>query len=87
MYDQFISQVNISKDDQNSGKQKGVTHVKESYMWQKSHNLYYVKANSYTKFQVNISKNVWEKFRKPSGLTDRLTDKGRADRKAAEQTD
>ena len=24
--------------------------------------LYYVKTNSYTKFQVNISKDDWEKF-------------------------
>ena len=69
---------------------KGSNSCKKSYTWQKSHNLYYVKANSYTKFQVNISKNVWEKFEKPSGLTDRQTDgrtdKGRADRKAEEQT-
>ena len=68
----------------------GVTHVKQSYTWQKSNNLYYVKANSYTKFQVNISKNICEKFEKPIGLTDRQTDgwtdKGRADRKAEEQT-
>ena len=26
--------------------------------------LYYVKTNSYTKFQVNISKDDWEKFGK-----------------------
>ena len=31
--------------------------------------LYYVKTNPYTKFQVNISKVDWEKFGKPSGRT------------------
>ena len=46
--------------------------------------LYYVKTNSYTKFQVNISKDGREKFGKPSGrtlsgLTDRRTD-GHEDR-------
>ena len=45
--------------------------------------LYYVKTNSYTKFQVNILKDGREKFGKPSGrttsgLTDRRTD-GQAD--------
>ena len=43
--------------------------------------LYYVKTNSYTKFQVNISKDNGEKFGKPSGrtlsrLTDRPIDRG-----------
>ena len=28
--------------------------------------LYYVKTNPYTKFQINISKDDREKFRKPS---------------------
>ena len=43
--------------------------------------LYYVKTNSYTKFQVNISKEDWEKFGKPSrwtlrdGRMDGLTDR------------
>ena len=32
-------------------------------------NLYYVKTNPYTKFQVNISKDDGEKFGKPSGRT------------------
>ena len=41
--------------------------------------LYYVKTNPYTKFQVNISKDDREKFlkqsgRTPSGRTDGLTD-------------
>ena len=41
--------------------------------------LYYVTTNPYTKFQVNISKDDWEKFgkpsgRTPSGLTDWRTD-------------
>ena len=52
--------------------------------------LYYVKTNPYTKFQVIISKDDWEKFRKPSGrtlsgLTDWLTD-GRTDRRTEWQT-
>ena len=38
--------------------------------------LYYVKTNPYTKFQVNISKDNREKFRKPSGQTSSgLTDR------------
>ena len=32
--------------------------------------LYYVKTNPYTKFQVNIPKDDWEKFGKLSGRTD-----------------
>ena len=52
--------------------------------------LYYVKTNPYTKFQVNISKDDWEKFgkpsgRTPSGLTDRQTD-GRTDGRTEWQT-
>ena len=48
-------------------------------------NLYYVTTNPYTKYQVNISKDDWEKFGKPSGqtpsgLTDGRTD-GRTDRR------
>ena len=31
--------------------------------------LYYVQTNPYIKFQVNISKDNWEKFGKPSGRT------------------
>ena len=57
--------------------------------------LYNVKPNPYTKFQVNISKDDWEKFGKPSGRTpsgltdgrtDRLTD-GRTDRQTDRMTD
>ena len=36
--------------------------------------LYYVKTNSFTKFQVNISNDDQEKSGKPSGQTDRRTD-------------
>ena len=43
--------------------------------------LYYVKTNSHTKFQVNIAKDDWENCRKPSGWApSRLTD-GRTDRR------
>ena len=48
--------------------------------------LYYVKTNPYTKFEVNISKDDWEKFGKPSGrtqsglMTDGQTD-GQSDRR------
>ena len=38
----------------------------------------YVKTNSHSKFQVNMSKDKWEKFGKPSGRTPRRTD-GRTD--------
>ena len=53
--------------------------------------LCYVKTNPYTKFQVNISKDDWEKFgkpsgRTPSGLTDWLTD-WLTDRRTDRQTD
>ena len=37
--------------------------------------LYYVKTNSFNKFEVDISNyGHWEKFRKQSGRTDRQTD-------------
>ena len=57
--------------------------------------LYYVKTNVYTKFQVNISKDDWEKFgkpsgRTPSGLTDGRTDwltDGQTDRRNDRMTD
>ena len=49
--------------------------------------LYYVMTNMYTKFQVNISKDDWEKFGKPSGRTlSGLTD-GRTDWRTDRQTD
>ena len=53
--------------------------------------LYNIKTNPYTKFQVNISKDDWEKFgkpsgRTPSGLTDWRTD-GRTDRQTDRRTD
>ena len=48
--------------------------------------LYYVQTNIYTKFQVNISKDDWEKFGKPSGQTlSGLTD-WRMDRQTEWQT-
>ena len=31
--------------------------------------LYYIKTNPYTQFQVNIWNDDWEKFGKPSGRT------------------
>ena len=57
--------------------------------------LYYVKTNPYTKFQVNIWKDDWEKFgkpsgRTPSGLTDWLIDwltDGRTDGQTDGRTD
>ena len=53
--------------------------------------LYYVKTNPYTKYQVNISKDDWEKCgkpseRTPSGLTDWRTDR-RTDRQMDGQTE
>ena len=42
--------------------------------------LYHVKTNSYTKFQVNISKDNWEKFGKPSGRTPSGLTDGQTDR-------
>ena len=49
--------------------------------------LYYVKKNPYTKFQVNISKDDWEKFGKPSGRTlSGLTD-GRTEGQTDGRTD
>ena len=45
--------------------------------------LYYVKTNSHTKFQVNIWKDDWEKFGKPSGRTQ----SGRTDGRTDGQTD
>ena len=48
--------------------------------------LYYVKTNPYTKFQVNISKDNWEKFGKPSWLTPSGLIDGQ-DRRTDRQTD
>ena len=45
--------------------------------------LYYVKTNPYTKFQVNISKDDCEKFGKPSGRTPSGLTDGRTDRLTA----
>ena len=49
--------------------------------------LYYVMTNSYTKFQVNISKDDWEKFGKPSGRTPSGLTDGRTDGQTDGQTD
>ena len=60
----------------------------ENWFWTKGNNscknrsnvtrveldLYYLKRNTHTKFQVNISKDSWEKSGKLSGRTDRQTD-------------
>ena len=49
--------------------------------------LYYVKTNSHTKFHVNISKDDWEKFGKPSGRTQSGLTDGRTDRRMDRVTD
>ena len=49
--------------------------------------LYYVKTNPYTKFQVNISKDDGEKFGKPSGRTPSGLTDGQTDRQTDRQTE
>ena len=67
-------QGNMSKDDKESPENeilaKGNNSSKSrSNATKVKLDLYYVKTNPYTKFQVNISKDDWEKFGKPSGRT------------------
>ena len=49
--------------------------------------LYYVKTNPYTKFQVNILKDDWGKFGKPSGRTPSGLTDGRTDWRTDRWTD
>ena len=49
--------------------------------------LYYVKTNPYTKFQVNSSKDDGEKFGKPSGRTSSGLTDGQKDRRTDRRTD
>ena len=62
---------NLAKDNDSCKSRSNATKVE--------FDVYYVKINTYNKFQVNILKDEWEKFGKPSGrtqsdLTDGLTD-------------
>ena len=61
-------QVNMSKNDKGTENEilaKGVNFCKSrSNATKVKPDLYYVKTNSYTKFQVNITKDRREKFRK-----------------------
>ena len=80
-------QVNITKKKQLERKvRKNKIFAKGNYSSKSGSNetkveldLYYVKTNPYTKCQVNISKDDWEKFGKPSGRKTEWTD-GRTDR-------
>ena len=83
-------QVNISKDDwEKFGKPSGRTFMQRGNNPSKSRStetkveldLYRVKTKSYTKFQVNISKDDWEKFGKPTGRTPSELMDGQSDRR------
>ena len=65
IWSQYLDQKTTEKSPENLILAKGNNSCKSmSSVTKRELDLYYVKTNSYTKFQVNVSKDDREKFRK-----------------------